>query len=195
MLPLALSINSGYLPGRSKGLISTSTKRYVPRSLTETLDARSPVFNDFTLAPRRLVPRTSKRTGLIVWPAHQEGGSTLVTDGVCATAETKQTKTNASAGPSFRFVCKCLFCLPQRRKENPLKRGSALRLSAFAREILQLPGVRGLALSPEAATGNGGKASPSFAGASGVALCRLTSSNRLNSANPLSASSFFFNRE
>src|SRR5437868_10675416 len=62
--------------------------------------------------------------------------------------------------------------------------------------VIQSLGVRGFVLSPAATVGNGGKLSPSFAEfINGVAPCRLPSSNRLNSASSLSASSFFFNRE
>src|ERR1043165_732205 len=62
--------------------------------------------------------------------------------------------------------------------------------------FLQLPGVRGLALSPDAPLGSGGKLSPSFnCTPIGVAACRFPSSNRLNSASSRSASSCFFNRE
>src|ERR1043165_719388 len=62
--------------------------------------------------------------------------------------------------------------------------------------FIHFPGVRGLALSPAAAFGSGGKVSRSFNGTPiGVASCRFPSSNRLNSASSRSASSFFFNRE
>src|SRR2546423_2418171 len=70
----------------------------------------------------------------------------------------------------------------QRRKERSRLHK---KLCAFAplREKSQLPGVRGFALSPDAAPGSGGKLSPSFAEfINGVAPCRLTSSSRLNSA-------------
>src|SRR5690242_19007178 len=84
VLPLAFSTSSGYLPGSSEGLISTSTKRYVPLSLTETTEARSSGFMAVTRAPRRFDPRTKSLTGLIVCLAHHDGGSTFVTVGDCA---------------------------------------------------------------------------------------------------------------
>src|SRR4051812_45852991 len=87
VLPVALWMSSGYLPGPSEGLISTSTKRYVPCSLTEAFDARNSGFIEVTFAPRRFVPRTSSLTGLIECLAHHEGGSTFVTEGVCAKTE------------------------------------------------------------------------------------------------------------
>src|SRR5215212_767190 len=105
VLPLALSMSSGYLPGPSEGLISTSTKRYVPVSLTFTSDARSSGFREVTFAPRRLAPRTSSLTGLIVCLAHQEGGSTFVTEGFCATADATK---NKKATTDQRTVVCCL---------------------------------------------------------------------------------------
>src|SRR5215510_5103687 len=81
VLPLAFSTSSGYFPGCSEGLISTLAKRYEPFSLTETPDTRSCGFSERTFAPLRFVPRTSRRTGLIVCLAHHDGGSTFVTEG------------------------------------------------------------------------------------------------------------------
>ena len=78
-----------------------------------------------------------------------------------------------------------------KRNHDPRNNFAPLRLCGRTQSF----GVRGFALSPEAAAGNGGNVSPSFAGVNGVAVCRLPSSNLLNSANSLSASSFFFNRE
>src|SRR5919206_4587682 len=87
VLPRAFSTSSGYVPTRSEGLISTFAKRYEPFSLTETSDTRSSGFKERTFAPLRFVPRTSRRTGLIVCFAHHDGGSTFVTVGVCEYAE------------------------------------------------------------------------------------------------------------
>src|SRR5262245_33564180 len=81
VLPLALSTSSGYFPAGSEGLISTFAKRYEPFSLTETPDTRRAGFKERTFAPLRFTPRTSRRTGLIVCPAHHDGGSTFVTKG------------------------------------------------------------------------------------------------------------------
>src|SRR5262245_41953012 len=93
VLPFAFSTSSGYLPAGSEGLISTFTKRYEPFSLTETSDTRSSGFKERTVAPVRFVPRTSRRTGLILCLAHHDGGSTFVTVGFCAYAKVKQRKT------------------------------------------------------------------------------------------------------
>ena len=182
MLPVRVAITSGYVPGFSEGLISTSTKRYVPRSLTDTFDTRISGFVELTDALRRFVPPTSSLTGLIECFAHHDGGSTFVTVGVdwAQTVETEHRKTN-SKNSSLRFFGKFLFVSRKGAKKSGRN---------------QFPGVRGFVLSPEALVGNGGKLSPSFAGvAIGVAPCWLTSSNRLNSANSLSASSFFLSRE
>src|SRR5689334_21306289 len=81
VLPLALSTTNGYSPAGSAGLISTLAKRYEPFSLTETSDTRSCGFKERTFAPLRFVPRTSRRTGLIVCVVHHDGGSTFVTEG------------------------------------------------------------------------------------------------------------------
>src|SRR6266850_1559598 len=45
-----------------------------------------------TCAPVKFLPRTRSRTGLIVWPAHQDGGSTLVTEGESEFVEAKTTQ-------------------------------------------------------------------------------------------------------
>src|SRR5215210_7060795 len=79
--PFGVSTVSTYLPACAVLLISTSTNRYVPFSLTRMLDVRSAEFAEFTRAPRRFVPRTRSLTGLIVWLAHHDGGSTLVIEG------------------------------------------------------------------------------------------------------------------
>src|SRR5262245_28653034 len=82
VLPLAVSTSSGYFPAGREGLISTSAKRYEPFALIETSDTRSSGFKERTFAPVRFVPRTSRRTGLIECPAHHDGGSTFVIEGV-----------------------------------------------------------------------------------------------------------------
>src|ERR1044072_8497387 len=92
VLPLLFSSSSGYAPGFSEGLISTSTKRYVPRSLTDTSDTRISGFKVRTRAPRRFSPRTKSLTGRIVCLAHHDGGSTFVTEGDCAKTDAATNK-------------------------------------------------------------------------------------------------------
>jgi hypothetical protein len=63
--PIAVSRFSGYSPARVDALIVTSANRYVPFSLTETLETLSAGLAEFTRAPLRFVPRTKSLTGLI----------------------------------------------------------------------------------------------------------------------------------
>src|SRR5829696_2122238 len=81
-----------------------SMKRYVPASFErppETLNL--PPSGGDTCAPFRLLPRMSRRTGLIVWPAHHEGGSTFCTDtgASCARARPATSTTSAHAAKPF----------------------------------------------------------------------------------------------
>src|ERR1044072_857245 len=95
---------------------------------------------DLTRAPRRFAPRTSNLTGLIVCLAHHDGGSTLVTDGVCAKPETQNKKIIPTGKLTFSFVCKMLVCLPQRRNGATSIRCFvfSLRRCAVAGEIFSL---------------------------------------------------------
>jgi hypothetical protein len=65
-------------------------------------------FVALTRASRRFFPRTSSRTGLILWCAHHDGGSTLVTDGVPVCGEAAigktQTKTRTTVAIDLKAV-------------------------------------------------------------------------------------------
>src|SRR5690349_3166803 len=76
--------------------MKTSTKAYVPASLTRTRPVLIPCPVASMRAPPRFCPRSITRTGLIVWPAHQSGGSTFDTEGACAaqTATEQHAKTS-----------------------------------------------------------------------------------------------------
>src|SRR6266487_4336045 len=95
-----VTTSSGYEPGRAVWLILTSTKRYVPLWLTNTLEVCVAKSNERTRAPTRFLPCTRSRTGLIVCLAHQEGGSTLITDGPSALVEANVAKPPISKQPT-----------------------------------------------------------------------------------------------
>src|SRR5260370_16454249 len=81
-----------------------------------------------TRAPVRFSPRTRSRTGLIVWPAHHHGGSTLVIDGAMAakTAEL-QAKTQTSIPSIWTTIDRTLVISSQSRaKVFPLELGWAM---------------------------------------------------------------------
>ena len=81
VLPLGVFNWSGYEPALVLGAIVRSTNRYVPASLVLTLEVLIAAVEEITWAANKFWPRTSSLTGLIVWLAHQVGGSTLVTTG------------------------------------------------------------------------------------------------------------------
>src|SRR5215210_735581 len=91
-----------------------SMKRYVPDSFErspETLNA--PPSGGDTFAPFRLLPRMSRRTGLMVCPAHHEGGSTLLTNtgASCARAYAATASSSAHTASELerRFAALCLI--------------------------------------------------------------------------------------
>lgn len=70
-----------------------------------------------TFAPNRFAPRINKRTGLIEWAIHQEGGSIFVIDGRLAGGLARQTswtkRSTADAHPNVRALVDTL--ISQRR--------------------------------------------------------------------------------
>ena len=100
------------------------------------------------------------------------------------------TQKNAEQWSNFGILWQVFMFRAKTQRGTP-DHGKSLRLCGRNQSF----GVRGFALSPEAVAGNGGKLSPSFGAAIDVVPCRLTSSNLLNSANSLSASSFCLSRE
>src|SRR6185503_14871874 len=76
----------------------------------ETSDARISGFKGVICAPRRFLPRTRSRTGLIVCFAHHEDGSTFVTDGVCPYADEQKPATKRHKRRKENRLCfLCLF--------------------------------------------------------------------------------------
>src|SRR5258706_8608380 len=68
-------------PGSAFGSMFTSANSQVPAWLTVTGPASRPGEALSMRAPARLRPLTITRTGLIEWPGHQLGGSTLIASG------------------------------------------------------------------------------------------------------------------
>jgi hypothetical protein len=74
-----------------------------------------------TRAPPRLLPRMSRRTGLIEWFAHHEGGSTFVTCGDCAAAAAQRvTSSNETSGrrAATLLLCVCMWDFESLRRRT-----------------------------------------------------------------------------
>ena len=78
----------------------TLTNRYVPVELIRTSEILNCGPGALTRAPSRFSPRISNLMGLIECPAHQNGGSTLLTDGASIFGLASDEATPAQANKS-----------------------------------------------------------------------------------------------